>query len=85
MSRRAESNNPLCDMSVAINSRDAELTNLMNSESNRQDIKEVDRERNAKAKWLNQLINIKIKDAAGNVPIGCEFRVQRRRLTLKAV
>ena len=72
-------------MSVAINSRDAELTNLMNSESNRQDIKEVDRERNAKAKWLNQLINIKIKDAAGNVPIGCEFRVQRRRLTLKAV
>ena len=72
-------------MSVAISSRDAELTNLMNSESHRQDIKEVDRERNAKQKWLNQLINIKIKDSAGNVPIGCEFKVQRRRMNLKAV
>ena len=70
---------------MAIASRDVELQNLMNSESNRTDIKVEDKERNRKQKWLNELINVKVKDAAGNVPVGCEFKIQRRRMTLKAV
>jgi len=65
--------------------RDAELTNLLNSESGRETVKEADRKAFSKNKWLSQLVTVKLKDSEGNVRPGCEWKVQRRKLTLKTV
>ena len=65
--------------------RDAELTNLLNSESGRETVKEADRKAFSKNKWLSQIITLKLKDNEGNVQPGCEWKIQRRKLTAKTV
>ena len=65
--------------------RDAELTNLLNSESGRESVKEADRKAASKNKWLSNLILLKLKDSEGNVRPGCEFKIQRRKLTEKTI
>ena len=65
--------------------RDEELTSLLGVQNTREKVKGADRDKTQKSKWLNETILMKLKDSEGVVRPGCEYKVQRRKMSEKTV
>jgi hypothetical protein len=62
--------------------RDKELNALL-SEENKPKIRAGNKEQARKRKWLAEVIVFRRTDESGFVPMGCEWRVERRKLRRK--
>ena len=64
--------------------RDKEL-NAVFDENAKPKMRAADREKARKRKWLAEMIKIVRMDSEGEIPVGCEWRVVRRKVTRKFI